>query len=141
MPKTAPSEAPEAVEVTEVFPTIPGKAIDLLFKKRTARLKKQAELKKMTATEDALEAHIIGLLNPLQLASARGAQAQATITTRVVPTIEDDAKFFAYLKRTGQFDLLQKRLAVTAVRERWDDHAEVPGVGRFSERVLHLTKV
>lgn len=139
------SNAKSSTAVVEVvkstFPVTPGGAIDHLYKLRAKRKAVEARVAEMKSIEDELEEHIFGLLNPLRLEAARGKSAQASISTRIIPQAEDWDAVYAYVRKQNRFDLLHKRLTEGVVKEMWEAGEEVPGVGRVSKRVLHLTKV
>jgi hypothetical protein len=46
------------------------------------------------------------------------------------PVGEDWAAIHAYIVANDAMDLVHKRLTVTAVKLRWDDSIEIPGIGR-----------
>ena len=56
------------------------------------------------------------------------------------PTVEDWPKLYAHIKRTGNFEMLYRRVNPAAVKERWDDGKAVPGVGKFPVEKLSITK-
>jgi hypothetical protein len=123
------------------IPATAGAAIDALWALRERRkaIEKQAE--EVKTQETAFEDAIFNKFKKQALEGARGKAAQASIERPVVPTLSDPAAFYKYLARTKEFDLLQQRLAVTAIRARWDDGKAVPGVTKFQKVRLHLTKV
>ena len=51
-----------------------------------------------------------------------------SIRKEIVPAIEDWDEVYTYIKETGQFELLHKRMAATAYRELQSMGADVPGV-------------
>jgi hypothetical protein len=55
--------------------------------------------------------------------------------------VEDWPKLYAHIKKTGEFELMQRRLGETAVKERWDADKQVPGVGRFTAKKVSCTRV
>ena len=57
-----------------------------------------------------------------------------------VATVRDWSATLAYIKETGQVDLLQKRLTDSAVKARWDAGVEVPGVELTHKYVVTITK-
>lgn len=57
-----------------------------------------------------------------------------------VPTVRDWSATLAYIKETGQVDLLQKRLTDSAVKARWDAGIEVPGVELTHKYAVTITK-
>ena len=50
-------------------------------------------------------------------------------------------KFYAHLKKTGDFELLNRALNRAAVNERWAAHKQVPGVGKFHVKKVSCTKL
>lgn len=57
------------------------------------------------------------------------------------PTLKNPAKLFKHIKKTGEFDLLQRRLNTTAIKQRWEEGKKVPGVKKFPVKTLSVTKV
>ena len=51
-----------------------------------------------------------------------------SIRKEIVPTIENWDEVYTYIKETGQFELLHKRMAATAYRELQSMGFDVPGV-------------
>lgn len=49
------------------------------------------------------------------------------LSTKLVPTVADKEKFMAYVRETGDLDLLQFRLSTGAVDERRSNGVVVPG--------------
>jgi hypothetical protein len=66
--------------------------------------------------------------------------ATAGIKVSNVPLVEDWDKLHEYIKTTGEFDLMQKRISVTAWRARYDEGIEVPGVSKVEDVDISLTK-
>lgn len=54
------------------------------------------------------------------------------------PHVTDWPKFYAYILKTKDFSLLERRPGKAAVKERWEDGKVVPGVEKFP--VFKLTK-
>lgn len=122
--------------------TIPksmGACADLLFKLRTERLAAQKVAEEIEEREKALKQHIIDNLAKGDT-GASGKTHHVSVYTDPVPRIEDPTKLYAYIKRTGSFDLLQKRLNEAAVKERWEDKKKIPGVATFNVVKVSLTK-
>jgi len=124
-----------------VIPATAGAAIDALDTLRDKRKAIEATATTIKAQEAAFEDAIFQKFKKADLEGARGKRAQCSIERVDVPTLEDPAAFYKYLAKTKEFDLLQQRIAVTAVRERWNDKKVVPGVGHFMKIRLHLSKV
>jgi hypothetical protein len=89
----------------------------------------------------ALEEHFIQTLAIGESSGVQGMHSRVQITESVVPTLEDPVKFYAFLKKTGEFELLNRALNRTAVNERWALKKQVPGVGRFHVKRVSCTKL
>lgn len=97
---------------------------------------------------DALEAeekrimnHIIENVDADESSGVVGKNFKALVKREQRPVVEDWDKFYAHVKKTGAFDLLQKRLNDAAVKERFEDKKKVPGVGTFQVKKLSVTKL
>jgi hypothetical protein len=108
----------------------------------------KAELSELARAEEALRAErkalVDSLVNELPKNDAQGVAgklARATIVTKVVPTVKDWPAFYAYVLKTKDFSLMQKRVADGAVRERWDNGKQVPGVEQFTHVDVSLNKI
>jgi len=123
-----------------LYPKTLGACIDELYRQRTARIELQRKADDLREKEHLLEQHIRGLLAAQGLESSRGKAATATVTTRTIGSVVDWARLFAYIKKTGNFDLIQRRINDTAFRARLDDGVEVPGVEAITVQSLSLTK-
>lgn len=117
-----------------------GDYIDLLYTKRAERLAKAEEVEAMEKEEKAIREHIISLLGEASLEGAKGNAATASITRRVVGSVTDWSELYAYILKTGSFDLLHKRVSDTAYRDRLEQKEVVPGVEPVTVVGLSLVK-
>jgi hypothetical protein len=119
-----------------------GACADLLYDLREKRLAAQKVVDAFATDETALKEHINENL-PKGDTGASGKHHHISVYTDPVPRIEDPDALYAHIKKTGDFDLLQRRLNNAAVKERWDDPKNkkgVPGVGTFNVVKVSLTK-
>lgn len=127
------------------IPKSMGACADLLFDLREQRLAATVIVDAIAAQEKELKEHIINNL-PKGDTGASGKHHHVSVYTDPIPRIEDPDKLYAHIKKTGEFDLLQRRLNNAAIKERWDDpknrkgQAGVPGVGVFNAVKVSLTK-
>lgn len=128
-------------EVKYKFPKAMGACADRLYELRNKRLAMQKEVDAVAAEESALKEHIINTLPKSEASGVAGKLARVTVVTKQVPQVEDYDKFYAYVKKTNSFDLLQKRLADSAIKERWEAGKEVPGVKAFNAVSVSINKV
>jgi hypothetical protein len=130
-----------ATEVKYKFPKALGACADKLFELRNKRLAEQKKVDEITAEETALKNHIIENLPKSEASGVAGKLARVTVVTKQVPQVKDWDAFYKYVKKTGSFDLMQKRLTDAAIKERWESGKEVPGVEHFNAVSVSINKV
>lgn len=123
------------------FPKALGACADKLYQLREARLAKQKEAEAIEAEEKALKEHLINTLPKSEANGVAGKVARVTVVTKPVPQVKDWEKFYAHVKKTGQFELMQRRLSDTAIKERWEAGKSVPGVESFNVVTVSINKV
>ena len=75
------------------------------------------------------------------LTAAAGKLAKVSITRQIVPKVDDWNKFYNYIARNRAFDLLQRRVSITAFKERLEANKKVAGVSAEKIRKVNLTKI
>jgi len=128
-------------EVKYKFPKTMGACADRLYELRQKRLDMQKEVDKVAAEESALKEHIINTLPKSEASGVAGKLARVTVITKVVPQVKDWDAFYKYVKKTGQFDLMQRRITDGAIKERWEAGKEIPGVEHFNAISVSINKV
>lgn len=123
------------------FPKALGACADLLFRLKAERLAAQKRLEAMQRDESALKEHIIAALPKSQASGVAGKVARVTVYNKEIPQVEDWEKLYAYVKKKGRFDLLQRRLSEKAVSDMLEDGEKVPGVKVFKTPTVSLNKV
>ena len=123
------------------FPKTMGACADRLYELRQKRLEEQKKVDLIEAEEKALKEHIIQNLPKSEASGVAGKLARVTVVTKEVPQVEDWDAFYKYVKRTGAFDLMQRRLTDAAVKERWEAGEEIPGVKHFNVVTVSINKV
>lgn len=110
---------------------------------RTKRLELDKQSAEMKAEEsmilDSVKAELLG--RDLVEYQPKGAMVKAKIDMKAFADVFDWDTLWKHIQRTGEFDLLQKRVTVTAVRQRWEVGAEVPGVKQSQEPEISIVKV
>lgn len=117
-----------------------GQAIDQLYEERARRLEAEKAIKVMKSTELALRIRIKQLLDSVSLEAGRGQTATASIQYSTEPTAKDWSAIYAYIRDNDAFDMLQRRLSSTAVKDRWDSGIIIPGIEKFDTWDLSVTK-
>lgn len=130
-----------APKLTYKVPKTIGGAIDLLYEVRGKRFEAQHAMEKEKTQESLIELLIFEKFGKSELEGAKGKAAQASISRKDVPTIDDDEKFFGHIKKHPEdIDLLQRRLSTEACKLRFEAGKTIPGVGIFTKVSLSLTK-
>lgn len=122
------------------MPKTLGGCADRLFRLKNDRRKAQRRVDEIKAEEREIVEHLIKQLSKSRATGVAGRFCRVQIKQSKVPTVSSWPKFYEYITETGQFDLLQKRIATTAVRDRWENEEVVPGVQPFTKTELALLK-
>lgn len=85
------------------------------------------EVKACTEKLARLEADIMSQMSHAGLVTAASDKASCTMKEVRHPAIKDWNIFYQHVAKTKQFELLHKRLASAAFRERWEAGEVVPG--------------
>jgi len=88
----------------------------------------QAQEKDLKMKQRELESQIAIKLQQEGIDKVSNDVCTLSLKAEVVPTVEDWDQFFEYLKETGQFELMQKRMSATAYRELIAMGVDIPGV-------------
>jgi len=104
---------------------------------RTQRLAKEKEAAEIKELEETLKDAIISKFKEQGLKALGAENGTVKMSSAIEPVGQDWIATWAYIRETGEFDLLHRRLANLAVKERWDAGKEVPGVGK--QEVFKLT--
>jgi hypothetical protein len=124
-----------------------GACVDLYYDARQKRL----ELEKVAEAQKKVESYIFDhILNniPKGDGGVVGKRFKAIRTEADKFSIDKDADFYAFVKRTGSFDLLNRAINQAAVRARLEDPKfmkkfpqGVPGTKKFKALSLSVTKL
>lgn len=106
--------------------------------KEQERLAADRQAKLLKAEEDDCKAVLMAAMQKMGITSLNGAGASATIVTKDKPYIADYSALEGYIVEHRAIDLLQKRLTESAVKLRWEDGIQIPGVGVMTEQKLQL---
>lgn len=122
------------------LPKTLGESIDAALAVRTARKELEAVIKQMESDETRIEEHIIASFKKSEIEGARGKHGTATLKEKDVPKVVDWDAFYAHIRKTGSFELLQRRPGEGACQERWEAKESIPGVEKFHKVDLHITE-
>jgi hypothetical protein len=108
-----------------------SKALDLALQWRAARASRLAQEKvveELKATETNLKKQVIDLLTKSKSKAVSNGQRLFQLKPSDEPHVDDWSKVYAYIRDTGSFDLMERRINRAAVKERWEDKVKIPGV-------------
>lgn len=117
-----------------------GALIDELYVLRADRLELSKKVDALKTQEAHLRAKIIAQLRDVDLASGSGQIATGSITTSKEARMLDWNEFWQWAIEHDARDVIQKRVSITAIRERWEAGVEVPGLEAVEVADLSLTK-
>jgi hypothetical protein len=124
-----------------------GACVDLYYELRQERLAAEKAADAIKVREQFAFDHIINSI-PKGDGGAVGKRFKAIRTETAQYSIEKDEDFYAFIKKTGSFDLLNRAINQKAVRERLEDPkflkrypTGVPGTKKFVKIGLSVTKV
>lgn len=123
------------------IPETPGAAADLIYKLREKRLEAQKYVAALKSDEDKLKHHLLEALEAAGSTGITGKLARVRASSKDIPSAKDWDKTYEYIKETGDFSLLQRRLNSSHINELAKDGVLIPGVEFFSKATLSITKV
>lgn len=121
-----------------------GALIDLGRELEQARLEYEREVKEkvaeMKAREAEVEAKILDYCETNKVEKISGSTATATFNKNPLPVAKDWDAIYKHIQKTGEFDLLEKRLGKLAYKERLNAGEKVPGVETFWKKSISFSK-
>jgi hypothetical protein len=84
---------------------------------------------------------ILAALEFQGVTSIGGSIARCTIISKTVPNVVAWDELYEHIMRTGEFDLLHRRVGEAAVKERWASGVEVPGISAVDINDLSVSRV
>lgn len=108
-----------------------GALADEWWEIKQQRLAADRTAAKLKAREDMLQSAIIMQCRLQEITGVGGQVVRVGVWKDEVPTVKDWDKFYTHIKKTGDFDLLERRPSKAAVKLRWEDGKVVPGVEKF----------
>lgn len=117
--------------------------LDLALQWRTKRAERLAlakEVDKLEKDEKALKAKVMEALAKAKNKSVSNGERLFQLVTKPEPTVEDWPTLQKHIQKTGEFDLIERRVNRAAVKERWELNRKVPGVGSIPVDTLSDTQ-
>ena len=118
-----------------------AKLADELFEARERRLALQKQAEEIQSRERELRALLIAEIPLTGATGVAGKLAAVKVAEKQVPQVSDWPALYAHIKKTGSFELLQRRVSEGAVKDRWAEDESVPGVECVKIVDLSVSKV
>ena len=122
-----------------------GAVADLLYQlEQSAGLTRQLPKPFEEVFSDSIKMIEEFFVNKLEEGESSGVQgliSRVQINGKPVPVVNDWEKFYAHISKTKSWDLLNKAVNRDAVRARWNDKKQVPGVTTFRSKTVSCTKL
>lgn len=100
---------------------------DAYWSLRQRRLELSREVDRLKEEENGLRDELIDTLDGSPLKTIGGNLCTISLKPDEEPIVTNWDALYEHIQSTGHFDLLQKRLGVTAARERYDVDGQLPG--------------
>ena len=116
-----------------------GALIDHCWSLRSARLAAQRDVDTMKEFEDAMTVEVGEALRAAKLDGAKGKAGSASIKRSVVPSIVDEAAFFAWGSKKANYDCMKVGIVAEAWRLRVAEGVLAPGTEKFTKETVTVT--
>lgn len=116
-----------------------GSQIDAICALQEKKKKLDAEVKKLETEIAAKTEQLLADMDTAGTTLSAGKKGKATVTESKVFNIKDYDAFCAYMSKKKAFFLLQRRVAVTAMRELYESGTQVPGIEPYTKRELKVS--
>lgn len=141
-----PANSP--LRVGNPLPPSMGRCADLYHDIRELRLAMEKETEAIKARETEIQEHIINTLSVGDDTGAAGLKYRAQVVTKPTPRLltgeagDGWGLFTSWVRKNDFFNMLQKRLNETAVKEWMEAEQRIPpGLERVNVKSLSVTKI
>lgn len=118
----------------------PGEIANLRYDMQQERMTAAKHVEKLKKAEKVLDDWILNNLLVGETTKAGGSRGGISKSLTTIAVVNDWPAFYKFIATNEAWDLMQKRAAVGALRERWDNETEVPGVERGNAVKVHVSK-
>lgn len=123
------------------MPKTLGNAADAYRTTQQQRLQLKRLVDQVHSEELQLQENVVNLMRAAKVETCSGKIGKVSLSTEYVGNAKDWKKIFAYLVKTKQWDIIQRRLNNGALRLRWDKGVNIPGIERVGITKVSCTKV
>jgi|NOAtaT_6_FD_contig_31_5139191_length_750_multi_6_in_0_out_0_1 hypothetical protein len=113
---------------------------DAFGQKRAERLEADKKANALKEEENMLKERIISALLEAGSATVAGSKFGVNLQTKKKPVAQDWELIHKYILENEALDLLHRRLTEEAVKVRWEDGLQIPGVSSYTVYDLTVSK-
>lgn len=130
-----------------LVPSPLGQLIDDMFVIREKKREIETEIAKLEAEYKEIEERLLERMEKEGTSAARGKKASASVSMSTVGSVTDWSAVEQYIKKTGHFQLFQRRLSDGAYREILEDLTKrgkpvaIPGIDSFTKKRVNVRTV
>lgn len=117
-----------------------GAAVDLYAQVRELRLSMQKAVDTVKERETEIYKHMLAVLSESVDTGATGQNYRVQLVNKVSLSVTDWTQLHDYIRQTGAFELLSRRLSEPAARDMLDAGIALPGIGSNTFPTLSITK-
>ena len=118
----------------------PGEIANLRYDMQQERMTAAQHVEGLKKQEKILDEFILQNLLVDDTTKVGGSRGGISKSLTAIAVVNDWPAFYAFIAKNDAWDLMQKRAAVGALRERWDNETEVPGVERGNAVKVHVSR-
>jgi hypothetical protein len=127
---------PTAVVISTALPDLANNYISA----RAERLRLEKLAEEVKSREEILKDAIISKMREDGMTAIGAENGLIKMSELIEPVATDWMQVWSHIQKTGDFDLLHKRLANLAVKARWEQGEEIPGVTSTTIFKLSVSK-
>lgn len=118
-----------------------GQLVDELWEQRERKRQLNEHLKTIETGIDALTSELIERMEKEGLDKMSGKAASLTVSPSLNPNIEDWDAVCAFIKRSGNWQLIRRQLNPEPWRELMTTRGAVPGTTSFIKKTLNMRTI
>ena len=118
-----------------------GELADEWWTLRASRLAIEKEVARIREQESRAKSALLQSLTENKVTSVGGQKVRVTLVVKDKPCVNDWEEVYSYIRETGSFDILQRRIGERAVKDRWDDGVKIPGIESYPIDEISYSKM
>ena len=118
-----------------------GELADEWWTLRASRLAIEKEVARIREQESRAKSALLQSLTENKVTSVGGQKVRVTHVVKDKPSVNDWEEVYSYIRETGSFDILQRRIGERAVKDRWDDGVKIPGIESYPIDEISYSKM